>query len=274
VPLQMARVVLDPDVALGHSVFANSANNGPVGDALVRELIPEIERRFRCIPESWARYLAGHSSGGWASLWLQVSYSDIFGGCWSTAPDPVYFRAFQPLNIYSEKNGHWTKEGLARPVARSRTGVTMTFPQLNLWEHVIGYGGQLDSFDAVFSPRGTNGLPQRLMDKLSGTIDRRVANHWRRYDIRRIVQENWATLGPDLRGKLRVIAASSDTYYLEGAVELLQDFLRKSDFGGYVDILPGDHGSVITEAVRDRIEREIAEKFADDVSRPRVNPAK
>jgi hypothetical protein len=100
VPLQSLRIVLDPAVPFGHSVFANSANNGPVGDALVRELIPEIERRFRCLPEARARFLTGHSSGGWAALWLQVAYSDLFGGCWSTAPDPVDFRSFQTFNIY------------------------------------------------------------------------------------------------------------------------------------------------------------------------------
>src|SRR5690606_22438342 len=65
-PYRAFRVVLDPDVPLGHSVFANSDNNGPVGDALVRELIPEIERRFRAIPEPAARAVTGVSSGGWS----------------------------------------------------------------------------------------------------------------------------------------------------------------------------------------------------------------
>jgi len=178
VPLQMLRVVLDPEVPLGHSVFANSANNGPVGDALVRELIPEIERRFRCIPEARARFLAGHSSGGWSSLWLQITYSDLFGGCWSTAPDPVDFRAFQTFNIYDDRNAHWTRDGFARPVGRNRIEPKLTFARLDLWEYVTGPGGQLDSFNAVFSPRGTDGQPRRLVNALSGVIDRDVAEYW------------------------------------------------------------------------------------------------
>jgi S-formylglutathione hydrolase FrmB len=268
VPLQMFRIVLDPEVPLGHSVFANSANNGPVGDALVRELIPEIEKRFRCVSEARGRFLTGHSSGGWSSLWLQVVYSDLFGGCWSTAPDPVDFRAFQTINIYEDRNGHWTREGFARPVARTRLEPALTFARLDLWEYVTGPGGQLDSFNAVFSPRARDGRPRRLMNALSGVIDREVAEHWKRYDIRRVLQENWNTLGPELSGKLHVLAGDEDTFYLEAAVERLRDFLRTTRHGGYVEMVPGDHSSMMTEELRDRIDREIAERFADRPAGP------
>jgi hypothetical protein len=259
----MLRVILDPDVPLGHSVFANSANNGPVGDALVQELIPEIEKRFRAIPEARGRFVSGHSSGGWSSLWLQVAYPDVFGGCWSTSPDPVDFRAFQTMNIYEDRNGHWTREGYPRPVGRTREQVKLTFPQLNLYEYVIGYGSQLDSFDAVFSPRSTNGNPRPLINKLTGNIDREVASNWKRYDIRLRLEENWGVLGPKLLGKLHVITGGWDTFYLDSAVVLLRDFLSTTDYGGYVEILPGDHGSVITDSVRNRIEKEIATQFRD-----------
>ena len=260
-PLQMFRVVLDPDVPLGHSVFANSANNGPVGDALVQELIPEIEKRFHAIPHAYGRFVSGHSSGGWSSLWLQVAYPDFFGGCWSTAPDPVDFRAFQTMNIYEDRNGHWTREGLPRPLSRSRDRVELSFQQLNHLEYVYGYGGQLDSFNAVFSQRGADGRPRPLMDKLTGTIDREVAEHWKRYDIRLVLQENWPRLGPKLKGKLHVIAGGWDTYYLNPGTELLRDFLATTDYGGYVEILPGSHGSFLTEPIRDRIAQEIATQF-------------
>jgi hypothetical protein len=255
------RVVLDADVPLGHSVFANSANNGPVGDALTQELIPEIERRFRGIAEARARLVTGHSSGGWSSLWLQVAYPDFFGGCWSTAPDPVDFRAFQTVNIYEDHNGHWTREGQLRPVARTREKVLATIQQLNQYEYVVGYGGQLDSFDAVFSPRGADGRPRQLINKLTGDIDRAVAEHWKRYDIRLMLERDWPTLGPKLRGKLHVIAGGWDTFFLDGAAVLLRDFLKTTDHGGYVELLPGDHGSVITEAVRRRIDAEMSARL-------------
>ena len=259
---QHFRIVLDPDMPLGHSVFANSANNGPVGDALVSELIPEIERRFRAMAEPRARLLTGHSSGGWSSLWLQVAYPDFFGGCWSTAPDPVDFRAFQTMNIYEDRNGHWTREGSPRPVARTREKALLTIQQLNQYEYVAGYGGQLDSFDAVFSPRGADGHPRQLIHKVTGAIDRNVAEHWKKYDIRLQLEQSWPALAPKLQGKLHVIAAAWDTFYLDSAVECLKEFLAGKDHGGYVEILPGDHGSVMTQSVRTRIEGEIARHFS------------
>ena len=259
---QHFRIVLDPDMPLGHSVFANSANNGPVGDALVSELIPEIERRFRAMAEPRARLLTGHSSGGWSSLWLQVAYPDFFGGCWSTAPDPVDFRAFQTMNIYEDRNGHWTREGSPRPVARTREKALLTIQQLNQYEYVAGYGGQLDSFDAVFSPRGADGHPRQLIHKVTGAIDRNVAEHWKKYDIRLQLEQSWPASAPKLQGKLHVIAAAWDTFYLDSAVECLKEFLAGKDHGGYVEILPGDHGSVMTQSVRTRIEGEIARHFS------------
>jgi hypothetical protein len=259
---QMLRVILDPQVPLGHSVFANSSNNGPVSDALVQELIPEIEKRFRAIPHAYGRFVTGPSSGGWASLWLQVTYPDFFGGCWSLAPDPVDFRCFQTMNIYEDRNGHWTPEGYPRPLARNAGQVMATFGQVNRWEYVVGYGYQLDSFNAVFSPRGTDGRPQPLMNKLTGAIDPEVAEHWRKYDIRHILEENWASLRPKLKGKLHIIAGAWDTYYLETAVEGLRDFLTTTDYEGYVEILPGSHGSFRGKQLQGRLDREMAEHFA------------
>jgi hypothetical protein len=96
---------------------------------------------------------------------------------------------------------------------------------------------------------------------LAGTIDPEVAKAWQRYDIRYQLQENWATLGPKLHGKLHVLVGAWDTFYLNPAVELLRDFLQTTDYAGYVEILPGNHGDVLTKAVRDRIDTEIASQF-------------
>jgi hypothetical protein len=165
------------------------------------------------------------------------------------------------MNLYEDRNGHWTQEGYPRPVARNREKVLQTFQQLNLWECVTGYGGQLDSFDAVFSPRGTDGRPRQIMDKRLGTINREVAEYWKRFDIRLILESRWAQLGPRLQGKLHVIAAGWDSFYLDPAAELLKDFLSTKNHGGYVEIMPGDHGTVLTERVKERIENEMAEQF-------------
>src|SRR5262249_45490533 len=98
---------------------ADSANNGPCGRALTDELIPYVEKTFRAIGQPGARFVTGHSSGGWSSLWLQVTYPDFFGGVWSTSPDPVDFHDFQRINIYNPgENCFRNDAGAQRPLGR------------------------------------------------------------------------------------------------------------------------------------------------------------
>ncbi|HZY83440.1 MAG TPA: alpha/beta hydrolase-fold protein, partial [Gemmataceae bacterium] len=92
---RMVLLHLDGAGPYGDPYQVNSANNGPYGDAVTRELIPYVEKRFRCVGRPYARVVDGHSTGGWVSLALQVFYPDFFNGAWSHAPDPVDFRAYE-----------------------------------------------------------------------------------------------------------------------------------------------------------------------------------
>ena len=58
------------------SYAVNSANLGPYGDAITYELIPYLEKKYRCIGAGWARFLYGGSTGGWEALAAQVFYPD------------------------------------------------------------------------------------------------------------------------------------------------------------------------------------------------------
>lgn len=254
-------VILDPGCPTGHSVFADSDNNGPWGKALTTELVPEIEKRFRAIGQTWARFVGGHSSGGWSSLWLQVTYPDFFGGCWSTAPDPVDFRDFQRIDIYKSGTNMFTDEaGEPRPLARAGNRPTILYRRFSDMERPIR-GEQLGSFEAVFGPKGPDGEPAKLWDRDTGAIDPKIAESWKRYDIGLILRTKWADLGPKLRGKIHVYMGDADTFYLEGAVKLLQKDLRDLGSDAVVEILPGDHGSLMTRALRARIDKEIADQF-------------
>lgn len=262
--VEFLRVILDPSCPFGHHVFADSANNGPWGQALVNELIPEMDRRFRTVPQATARFLTGHSSGGWSSLWLQVTYPETFGGTWSTAPDPVDFRDFQVINIYQPgEKTYLAADGSRRPIARkSKAEVALWFDDFDHMEETLGAGGQLHSFEAVFSPRGLDGKPQRLWNRQAGEIDPAVAKSWETYDIRLILERNWTTLGPRLAGKLHVFMGDADTFYLEGATMLLKESLSNLGSDAVVEIHPDkDHGSLLTPELRDRIRREMSEAF-------------
>ncbi|UCG86465.1 MAG: enterochelin esterase-like enzyme [Gemmatimonadota bacterium] len=212
----------------------NSANMGPSGDAVVRELIPHIERTFRGIGEPWARVLAGGSTGGWEALALQVFYPDDFSGTWAWCPDPVDFHYYQIVNIYEDRNAYFTEYewvSVERPNSRRPDGnIRSTVRQENLYELAKGpnsrSGGQWAVWEALFGPVGADGYPQPIWDMKTGVIDRAVAEYWREhYDINHYLQQNWATVGPKLHGKIHVATGDMDSYYLNEAVYLLQEFL-------------------------------------------------
>lgn len=263
VGVEMIHVVLDPACRLGHHVFADSTNNGPCGRALIEELIPVIESTYRAAGTPGGRFVTGHSSGGWSSLWLQVTYPDYFGGVWSTAPDPVDFRDFQKVNIYAPKSNLFRDDkGNDRPLARKGGKVILHYKPFNDMEVVFGRGGQLFSFEAVFSPRGPDGRPTPLWDHTTGAIDPKVAQAWQQYDIRMILEKNWPTLGPRLAGKIHVYMGAEDTFYLDGATRLLQKTLKDLGSDAVVEIFPGrDHGTLMDQKMRDRITREMAQAF-------------
>jgi S-formylglutathione hydrolase FrmB len=256
-------VVLDPGCRLGHHVFADSANNGPCGRALVEELAPHIEAKFRGVGRPEARFVTGHSSGGWSSLWLQVAYPDSFGGVWSTAPDPVDFRDFVGIDLTRPGANLFTDPaGAPRPLARGGGKPVLWLQPFSDMEEVMGHGGQFASFEAVFSPRGPDGRPRRLWDRTTGAIDPEAARAWQRYDIRLALERDWKALAPKLAGKLHVYCGGEDNFYLEGAVALLKESLAKLGSDAVVEIVPGrDHFNLLDKKMRERIAREMAAQF-------------
>jgi hypothetical protein len=225
---RMCYVFLHAQFSLGHHEFADSVNNGPWGKALTTEFVPALEAEHRVGGDANARFLTGHSSGGWSSLWLQVTYPDFFGGTWSTAPDPVDFRDFTGIDVYRFANAYTDPDGKPIQLVRRQGEWVQTIQQFVDKElEKRDHGGQFMSFNAVFSPRGEDGRPMNLFDPKTGAIDRTVAASWKRYDIGHVLRTNWATLGPKLQGKLRVFIGTQDTFRLEGACRLLDDDLKQ-----------------------------------------------
>ncbi len=217
------------------SYAVNSANCGPYGDAIMNELIPEIESRFRIIRKPYARVLEGGSTGGWEALALQTFHPDFFGGCFAYCPDPVDFRDVQGINIYEDKNVYtrqldWRKVPI--PYSRRADGsIIATSEQINKYELVLGTKGrsaeQWDIWQAVYGPVGEDGYTKPLYDKQTGDIDPDVAQYWKEnYDLKVFLEKNWASVGPKLMGKLYVFTGDMDTYYLNNGVHLLQDFMK------------------------------------------------
>ena len=242
------------------SYAVNSANLGPYGDAITYELVPEIEKRFRGIGKGWARFLYGGSTGGWEAMAVQVFYPDEYNGSWIACPDPIDFRAYTVVNIYEHENAYYADskwKTVPRPGKRNYLGeLAATVEDMNHMELALGTnsrsGGQWDIWQAVYSPVGSDGYPKPIWDKLSGKIDRSVAEYWREnYDLGYILKRDWARIGPKLEGKLHVYVGEADNYFLNNAVYLVEDFLKATknpNYDGLVDYEPraehcwnGDH---------------------------------
>lgn len=234
-------VFLDPSFATGDPEFANSAVNGPWADALIREVIPYLEGRFHLISDPRARFLTGHSSGGWSSLWLQVSYPEVFGGAWATSPDPVDFRDFMGVDVRpgSRDNLYRTAGGSPRQAVRDGGDEVATMEETVRQEQVLGPGGQTASYEAVFGPRAPGGAAIPLFDRATGRQNPAVQRAWAAYDIRGILQRRWPELGPRLRGKLHLLVGDRDTFHLDGSVRHLCAFLRSAGSDATCEIVPG-----------------------------------
>jgi hypothetical protein len=242
------------------SYAVNSANLGPYGDAITYELIPEIEKRFRGIGQGWARFLYGGSTGGWEAMAVQVFYPEEYNGSWAACPDPIDFRAYTVVNIYEHENAYYADskwKRMPRPGKRNYLGeLSATVEDMNHMELALGTnsrsGGQWDIWQAVYSPVGSDGYPKPIWDKLTGKIDRSVAEYWREnYDLVHILKRDWAKLGPRLAGKINIYVGEADNFFLNNAVYLAEDFLKTTKtpaFGGEIDYEPraehcwnGDH---------------------------------
>jgi hypothetical protein len=237
----MIWVMLDESCATGTHEFADSVNNGPWGKALTSEFIPYLEGKYRMDAKSSGRFLEGHSSGGWATLQLQVNYPKVFGGTWSTSPDPSDFHDFTGIDLYApHANVYKRADGSEYPIVRDHAKVVGTFEQFTETERVLGsYGGQIASFEWVFSPRGSDGRPMKMFNRDTGDVDPVVVAYWHdHYDLAHIVESTWAERGRELHGKIHVFVGTADTFYLDGAAHKFDTVLSKLNADAHFTYIP------------------------------------
>lgn len=242
------RVFLDGNCPLGHSVYTNSDNNGPWGDALTKEFIPLLEQKFRC---NGARLVSGHSSGGWTVLSLQIFYPKVFLACASSSPDYVDFRNVAGVDIYSDSNLFYDKN------KQMTFGATVGggFPWSSMKnmvgaERAVYRGEQMQSFNAVFGSKGNAGMPAQICDPTTGMLNKTEVAHWKKYDLSLYVRNNWSTLKPDLDGKIRVSVGEQDNFNLNFPVKLMEQEMKKIGANMKFDYYPGDHFTVATKEYR------------------------
>jgi pimeloyl-ACP methyl ester carboxylesterase len=231
--------------------------------ALIEEWIPYLEKTYNLGGSPNRRYVAGHSSGGWTAMWLQVKKPEFFGGAWALAPDPIDFHHFQTVDLYAPNaNMYVDEEGTSHPLARMGPRPVLFTKGFVAMDDVLKDGGQISSFEAVFGPKGDDGRPVKMFNRESGAVIPEVVEHWKQYDIRKYLESNWEDLSPKLEGKIYIIAGGLDTYYLDGAVIAMNEFFSSKDFDAMVRVIEGgDHSSMLRPNVLSEIDSVIADKL-------------
>lgn len=237
------KIYLDGDCSLGHSVYANSDNNGPVGDAFATEFIPLLDKKFRT---NGGRVIRGHSSGGWTVVYLLTHYPKLFAGGNASAPDPVDFHRFVETNLYSANKRVEFVDALTIG-KKPAIGGEYDLPNIrHSIEDIIYRGEQNVSFNAVFGPKGKNGLPKPLYNRQTNELDKSVFEYWKQYDLTQYVIKNWSKLKTDLAGKLRISVGNEDNAFLNFSVMLMEAEMKKLGANIKFEYYPGTHFTVAT----------------------------
>lgn len=233
---RFVQIVPDGAGPFGDPYQVDSANNGPYGAALTTEVIPFIEKTYRCLGTPKSRFTTGASTGGWVSLALQLFYPDFFNGCWSQCPDSLTFERFELIDLYADANAYVNRFGVERPATRTVDGDTVaTVRHECQLERVLGRGGRWElggrdwaSWNATYGPKGNDGRPVPVWDGRTGAIDKAVLGHWQKYDLKRVMKDNRKALGPKLAGgKVNVWVGDADEYFLNAAVRRFKDTTEK-----------------------------------------------
>jgi len=230
---QVIYVFLDSQGPFGDTYQVDSENNGPCGKALTEELIPAIENLVHYNPASKKRYVVGASTGGWVAMGLQIFYPDFFDGAWSYSPDPLEFEHYGLIDIYHDSTIFYNKFGYLQPGRRTTNGE----PTLSMKDWINNEntnsrtgdyrvsGGQFGAYNAVFGPKAADGLPSLMFDPKTGIIDHAIAKQWEKYDLKKVVEKNWATLGPKLQGKIWIWTGDMDGLYSNVSTRYFKKFL-------------------------------------------------
>ena len=222
-------VFMDQQCRYGYHVFANSENNGPRDKSFVNEFIPAFEKKYRV---GRHRFLIGQSSGGWATLWLQVKYPDIFDGAWAASPDPIDFRHFESMgNMYDHKTNVYSKtDGTPKIHARKDGKVIISNRDYILMEILYGEGQQFGSYESVFSKRGDDGKPMQVFSRETGYVVTTVSENWKKYDLRYIIENAEEGLLKKLSDKIHIHVANDDNYFLDLGVRGFEEAAENLEF--------------------------------------------
>jgi len=135
-----------------------------------------------------------------------ILHADLAEG-FIPVPKKFYYLQPESRTIYGEPKGSM-KDAILDEDVLSRTN-----------DYRIS-GEQFGAYNAVFGPRGKDGLPTMLIDPVTGKIDHNIAAQWEKYDLKKVLEKNWSILGPKLQGKIWIWTGDMDMLTMTGGLRL------------------------------------------------------
>jgi len=148
----------------------------------------------------------------------------------------VSFKRLQLVNIYEDENAFYNKHGQLRPSMRDIYGDPIFSIKQEIMEaNVLGVSNtyvtsreQWGAWNALFSPKGEDGLPKPIFNPTNGKIDKTVAENWKKYDLLIYTSSNWHELGPKIKGKIHIWMGDMDNFYLNNSMRDFDKFLKNT----------------------------------------------
>ncbi|AKS41706.1 alpha/beta hydrolase [Wenzhouxiangella marina] len=230
-------IVVFPDcyTSLGGNQYVNSPAIGAYADHLVDELLPEVDRNFRTIPEPAARGVFGKSSGGFGALHLAMSHPGHFAAVASHAGDcgfdRVYLRDFPvAAGVFARYNRDL--EAFVRSFWRAKRPGGADFHALMVLCLAASYSPSNDQ------PLGLS-LP---FDLRTCALDEEVWARWLSFDPLVRIEQDHAHLR-ELSG-LWVDVGSRDQYFIQYGTRAFIDRLEALGVEHVYEEFDGTHSGI------------------------------
>ena len=221
---------------LGGNQYINSSAVGRYADYLVREVVPEVERRYRTFGDPGHRALFGKSSGGYGAIVHGMRYARHWGAIACHSGDMYFdfcYGADIPRTLDSLAKQGGPAKFLRAFFSRRKLGTDEV--------HTIMFLAMA----AFYDPDPDAPLGFRLpMDLRTGEIDRDRWARWLRHDpIRILERRNAQAQLRSLRG-IYVDCGFRDQYFLHYGARILHRRLGELGIPHRYEEFDDDHSSV------------------------------
>ena len=229
-------VWVDCWTSLGGSQFLDSPATGRYHTYLCEEVVPWVDRRYRTMPESPHRGIAGKSSGGYGAMVTPMLRPDLFGGLAAHAGDTLFEACYLPefrecaralRDEYGGSYDRFWEDFRNRPAFAKESDGAL----LNQWCMAACYSADED---------GTVRLP---FDPATGELVPAVWERWLAWDPVRMVPRH-----ADALRSMRAIyidAGTKDEYYLDLGAEAFRRALERIGITDVsFELFEGKHGAI------------------------------